>query len=190
MKGFWSDPIVILIVFLGIVDVIIGAFVLMLCDRLEDDLSPRERRANPRKRRETISTKIDSQEHEDKVLKKSSTIDLLYLIFVNLTSILPLLGMFGTVKALLGLAGDMNVMDVPVDQFFSALYTTAAGLVMAMINKGLDAFVSHSVAKVTKEIDTLQARNTQRFPSEEEYTSQGIGVGIDHHPKNKRMDRS
>ena len=61
-----------------------------------------------------------------------------YTIFTTFISIFPLLGMLGTVWALLGLdmSGDMGEIRL---NFFHALTSTAWGIIFAVIDKIIDA---------------------------------------------------
>ncbi len=71
-------------------------------------------------------------------------LDISYTLFITLTSIFPLLGMFGTVKALLEI--DMT-QDINVTQegFFSALTSTAWGIIFAAFFKIINAFVQPKI---------------------------------------------
>lgn len=61
-------------------------------------------------------------------------LDILYTLAITLISLFPLLGMFGTVKALLEL--DMSQeMSVLQTRFFSALTSTAWGIIFSVIFK-------------------------------------------------------
>ena len=128
---------------------------------LHDDLSPRERKANPNERK-TPETPEERRQYEDMIVSKRDHMNLLYSLFANFTSVLPLWGMLGTVISLIGLAGNMGDMAISVDRFFTALYTTALGIVFAIIYKALDSVISVKVAANNKEADTLLERNSDR----------------------------
>ena len=130
---------------------------------LHDDLVVRERRANPKEQKDKPLTEEQVRAHEDQVDKKRSRMNLFYALFSNFTSVFPLWGMLGTVVALLALAGKMTGDEVPVDQFFGALTTTAAGIVFAIIFKSLDSVVSVKVDANNHEVETLFHRNSKRF---------------------------
>lgn len=131
-----------------------------LSRELRNDLSPRERKANPAEHRP--ETPEEQRAYEDMIVRKRDRMNLLYSLFANFTSVLPLWGMFGTVMSLLGLAGNMDADAIPVDKFFAALYTTALGIVFAIFYKALDAVVSVKVDANNKEADTLLDRNSRR----------------------------
>ena len=66
-----------------------------------------------------------------------------YNLFTTGISIFPLLGMFGTVSALLGLdltAGDMSNIK---NNFFNALTSTAWGIIFSVFFKLVNAFVEN-----------------------------------------------
>ena len=96
----------------------------------------------------------------DKMIKRKSEkdfkramyylLDIPYTIFIALISIFPLLGMLGTVLALLNLdiSGDTSLMK---NNFFQALDTTMWGIVYAAIFKFLNSFAQTSIeAQVSK----------------------------------------
>ncbi len=66
-------------------------------------------------------------------------LDIPYTVFVTLISVFPLLGMLGTVIALLGLdlSGDTESLKA---NFFMALDTTMWGIIFAVIFKIVNAF--------------------------------------------------
>lgn len=83
-------------------------------------------------------------------------LDISYTVFITLISIFPLLGMFGTVIALLGI--DMNQpVDIIQKSFFSALTSTAWGIIFAVIFKTINAFVQpkieNMIAKAKSELN-------------------------------------
>ena len=83
------------------------------------------------------------------------TLDISYTLFITLISIFPLLGMFGTVKALLDL--DMSAETSALqNNFFSALTSTAWGIIFAVAFKVLNSFVQpfieNQIAKAKEEI--------------------------------------
>ncbi len=66
-------------------------------------------------------------------------LDIPYTVFVTLISVFPLLGMLGTVIALLGLdlSGDTESLKA---NFFMALDTTMWGIIFAVVFKIVNAF--------------------------------------------------
>lgn len=100
-----------------------------------------ERKENNSKRELIRKRKYAS---EAKIQSKYAFQTCLYGIFINLISIFPLLGMLGTVTALLNLNfEEMN--NELVDNFFSALTSTFWGAVFGMIFKVLDAIPNYYV---------------------------------------------
>ena len=66
-----------------------------------------------------------------------------YSLFVTLITIFPLLGMFGTVRALLSLnLGDETTILNARNSFFDALTSTAWGIIFAIIFKVVNAVIS------------------------------------------------
>lgn len=164
MAEFFADfseyhIVEIFIVIWAVVTGVFFYFAFRIARELCDDLSPRERKANPNARKKPV-TPEEIREHEDMIVRKRDRMNLLYSLFANFTSVLPLWGMLGTVISLIGLAGNMDDMAISVDRFFTALYTTALGIVFAIVYKALDSVVSVKVSANNKEADTLLERNT------------------------------
>ena len=79
-----------------------------------------------------------------------------YSLFVNLITIFPLLGMFGTVASLL----ELNFMDDNAllnsrNSFFDALTSTAWGIVFAIIFKVINAFISNHAEDNIEKVSEL-----------------------------------
>ena len=73
-----------------------------------------------------------------------------YTLFVTFISLFPLLGMFGTVRALLelDLSGDLEMIKI---KFFNALTSTAWGIIFSIIFKSIHAvFQSWIEAQLNK----------------------------------------
>jgi chemotaxis protein MotA len=66
-----------------------------------------------------------------------------YTLFITAISIFPLLGMFGTVKALLEL--DLSNINNAKNNFFDALTSTTWGIIFSIGFKIVNAFISTSV---------------------------------------------
>lgn len=81
----------------------------------------------------------------EKYYKKliNTGLNVCYTLFVTIISIFPLLGMFGTVKALLEL--DLSNVNSAKNNFFDALTSTTWGILFAVIFKLVNAFISTSV---------------------------------------------
>ena len=82
-----------------------------------------------------------------------------YAVFVNLTSIFPLLGILGTVISLIPMAADIANMQ---HSFFTALTSTFWGLVFAIIFKFLDGFLSVRIEENTNNIMLYLDRNRNK----------------------------
>ncbi len=87
-----------------------------------------------------ISRKIqsDSDPHFKTVM--FYLLNIFYAVFLTVTSLFPLLGMLGTVRALLelDLSGDLDLIK---QNFFNALTSTAWGIIFASIFKFLNALI-------------------------------------------------
>lgn len=81
-----------------------------------------------------------------------------YTLYVNITGIFPLLGILGTVIALLGMVG--NTTDIN-GGFFSALTSTFWGLVFAIIFKFLDGFLSPKLEDAEKSAELFLQRKSE-----------------------------
>ena len=80
---------------------------------------------------------------------QSRRVALLYSLFTTAITIFPLLGMFGTVRALIGLdlSGDMSRVQ---ENFFAALTSTAWGIIFAILFKVCNALIAPAVERVTE----------------------------------------
>ena len=76
-----------------------------------------------------------------------------YAKFLNLTSLFPLLGMLGTVYALLKM-GNMIGTEVQ-GAFFTALTSTFWGIIFALTFKSLDAQISYKIDDNEKHLEYL-----------------------------------
>ena len=160
------DFITILIILLALATIGLFVWCLAISRKLDNILKPRMRRANPMEAKQESPEEM--RQLEDEAVKKRDLMNMLYSFAVNCTTIFPLLGMLGTVISLIGLAGNIDGADMPVDQFFMALRTTAAGIVGGILGKAFDAYVSVKVTANNKEIDTLLDRNSERVQQEKE----------------------
>ena len=89
---------------------------------------------------EASSDDIYNVDKVDKIFDSYRKINMNYTLFITFISIFPLLGMLGTVLALLGL--DMSSADAINDaknSFFSALTSTAWGIIFAVVYKIINA---------------------------------------------------
>ncbi|MBR1899295.1 MAG: MotA/TolQ/ExbB proton channel family protein [Oscillospiraceae bacterium] len=99
------------------------------------------------------------------------------------SSVFPLWGMLGTVVALLALAGNMTADEVPVDQFFGALTTTAFGIVCAILFKSLDSVVSVKVNATHWAFPTKKSSKSGYFPRYKQNRSRNLKLRERfHHP--------
>ena len=103
---------------------------------------------------ESVSKAIrDIDEEQVVAMRKRS--ESLYSVFVNVTSIFPLLGILGTVVSLLPMVSEFADMQT---NFFAALTSTFWGLVFAIIFKLLDGFLSSRMEDNDKAVNLLLER--------------------------------
>lgn len=78
-----------------------------------------------------------------------------YNFFTTMITIFPLLGMFGTVRALIqiNLSGEMDSFR---QEFFGALTSTAWGIIFAVIFKLINAFVEYRIISQIEAAEKLQ----------------------------------
>ena len=76
-----------------------------------------------------------------------------YALYSNVTTIFPLLGMLGTVWALIPMVNTIGTADT--SNFFSALTSTFWGIVAAILFKALDSTVSYKIEDNEKHTEHL-----------------------------------
>ena len=84
-----------------------------------------------------------------------------YTMFLTLISIFPLLGMFGTVAALLNLdfSDPAGSIDSVKTDFFKALTSTAWGIVFSVVFKLINSWFFYDVEDIYDEIDEIVRKN-------------------------------
>lgn len=92
-----------------------------------------------------------SDEESRELLECSGKASGVYALFTNITAVFPLLGILGTVASLMRLSGTDNLSE----NFSSALITTFAGLVAAIIFKIMDSFITARLDSALDEADYL-----------------------------------
>ena len=75
---------------------------------------------------------------EESIIAMRDKAETLYSVFVNVTAVFPLLGIFGTVWSLIPMVEKLSDMQ---QNFFAALTSTFWGLVFAIVFKLLDGIV-------------------------------------------------
>lgn len=164
MENFvWKDWTVYLVIGAFIAAMFIFFYTKHVTGNLSQKLRPVVRVANPDVEIELPKTKDEAEKFEDEVKVIQKRMNCYYTLYMNLTSTLPLFGMFGTVNSLLRLVGKMDGDAMPTDQFFSALWTTWFGIVFAVICKLIVSRLTTDVEDNNHEIDTLKDRNSKRF---------------------------
>lgn len=86
-----------------------------------------------------------------------------YSVFLTIISLFPLLGMFGTVAALITLDMSSGVTDEMQSNFFSALTSTAWGIIFSVLFKGINAFfqpyIENQIERARKQLHILGDEN-------------------------------
>ena len=108
------------------------------------------RRSDP----ESVSRAIRNIDEEQVVAMRKRS-ESLYSVFVNVTSIFPLLGILGTVVSLLPMVSELSDMQT---NFFAALTSTFWGLVFAILFKLLDGFLASRMEDNDKAVNLLLER--------------------------------
>jgi chemotaxis protein MotA len=83
-----------------------------------------------------------------------------YSVFINMTGIFPLLGILGTVIALIPMVSDIENMQ---QNFFVALTSTFWGLIFAIIFKFLDGLLSARIEENSNNIALYLQRNKEKL---------------------------
>lgn len=92
-------------------------------------------------------------EGEQEILEKRQKSNSLYVLFTNICAIFPLMGLLGTVIALIPMVGEMDT-----NLFFMALTSTFWGIVFAIIFKGLNGYLQAKVEENNELVQTYLLR--------------------------------
>lgn len=151
-KDFYMDTLVNLFYQYGNISIITVAiingimFVLTFKSKQDVDklLHPTSNRV--RKTIPNINMTNEEIENAQKAYRRMST---LYSLYANITAIFPLLGILGTVAALIKEADDIEKLT---DNFNVALSTTFFGILFAIFFKAIDAAISGSMEVIIEDI--------------------------------------
>ena len=126
---------------------------------VENDL--RTSRRNASKSNEKI-TLPNLAELENQLQPKIEKLNKRYTLLINFISTFPLLGMLGTVKSLIGLASGMsdNSNELEITMFFSALTSTAWGIIFAIVFKTFTSGIISKTETSNKEYEIIASRVT------------------------------
>ena len=78
-----------------------------------------------------------------------------YNLFLTMISIFPLLGMFGTVMGLLNVDFSVGTMDDVKTNFFTALTSTAWGIIFSVVFKVVNSFCANRIETQIEESKKL-----------------------------------
>ncbi|MCM1419692.1 MAG: MotA/TolQ/ExbB proton channel family protein [Bacteroides sp.] len=106
-----------------------------------------------------INKQMSAENEPDYKTKSFNWLNLFYNIFLVIVSIFPLLGMLGTVLALLGL--DFSSPDTAAlkQQFSVALETTALGLIFSIVFKIVHAPFQSRIETAIDKIDEITKKS-------------------------------
>lgn len=157
------DPITLGIIGVGVANLFVYTIACFKIKNLDEIVHPKNDRR--------IGMQASMSITDDDCAKLNSCSNIaafFYTLFANIIAIFPLLGIFGTVWALMKSSG---ANDLSVN-FSMALDTTAAGLVAAMIFKVLDSFISSKLDRALDEADYLihehDAEKRKRYAAQTE----------------------
>lgn len=100
--------------------------------------------------------KIMSLNGEEELIFLRRRMNSSYIVFENITTIFPLMGLLGTVVSLIPMVNTISTGDVSL--FFSALTSTFWGIVFAIISKIVNSFVESSVDEAERNIQNFLDR--------------------------------
>ena len=99
------------------------------------------------------NTKKEEKLSAEDLLDSREKMNKVYALYSNVTTIFPLLGMLGTVWALIPMVNTIGTTDT--SNFFSALTSTLWGIIAAIVFKALDSTVSYKIEDNEKHTEHL-----------------------------------
>lgn len=103
------------------------------------------------------NTKSKKKLSADELLDSREKMNRIYALYANVTTIFPLLGMLGTVWALIPMVNTIGTTDT--SNFFSALTSTLWGIIAAIVFKALDSTISYKIDDNEKHTEHLLFKN-------------------------------
>lgn len=119
-------------------------------------LSEAEKTLNPKgskKWRVAVSSKLSVNEAMT-LEKVRDSLEFWYTLYSNLIAVFPLLGLLGTVAALIKISGTETMMD----SLMTALSTTLFGVFFAIVFKVLDSMISSKIDTCVDDINEVIRR--------------------------------
>ena len=116
----------------------------------EGSMYPKLDRGTSKKNEKSETPAISENEVKD-LTRKCIDINKSYSAFVNITSIFPMLGILGTVFALIVLVGGDS--DITQQSFFIALTSTGWGVIFSIIFKSFfDSIISPRIERINDDL--------------------------------------
>ena len=144
--GVLPEIITVMIILLFAFNIAVYYFNLRTVKKLENIVRPKN------DRRIGIAAELSISDEESRALLEcSGKASGIYALFTNITAVFPLMGILGTVASLMRLSGTDDLSE----NFSSALVTTFAGLVAAIIFKIMDSFITARLDSALDEADYL-----------------------------------
>jgi len=101
-----------------------------------------------------VTTSDDTEISTDELLESRDRMNRVYSLYTTITTMFPLLGMFGTVISLIPMVNTLGTGAIS-GQFFAALTSTFWGILFAIIFKFMDAFLSYKIEDNEKHMEYL-----------------------------------
>lgn len=149
---FFCDFDNYLILILSVLNAAVFAFLIIINKRIRSVLHPEGNKMLKKGFSPELST-----DEKDLLSKKRRLLILLYSLYTNFTAIFPLLGILGTVAALMTNT-DSAMGNGMLDNLMIALNTTLLGVIFAILFKAIDSFVSANMEMNLDEIDATLSR--------------------------------
>lgn len=146
-----------LIIVAAIVNFIVFWFCLMYTNKIYNHFNRKDHVSNLQQEQKLAigktTIKKDNTMTDEELLANREKMNCLYTWYTNITSIFPLMGMFGTVLSLLSM---MDLIGTEATgAFFEALTSTFWGIIFAMIYKAVDSFISYKIDDNEKHMEYI-----------------------------------
>jgi chemotaxis protein MotA len=166
-NGFINYDIVILIV--ALINFVIFRIIKSMLKEIEDCLYRASIDATTKKAK-LLKKNASGGNIETIISEKSRTINKFYAFFVNVTSVFPLLGILGTVYALIKVAGDTSALLESTQQdFLVALTSTGWGVICTIFFKVFgDSVISPRIDIMNEKVKTMHEIEKSQYVLDQE----------------------